>query len=119
MTSSRIPVTDISKKGEGYLLFCELPGIERDDLDVAVDGRRLTIAARRRWTENGRVLLSEIPDGDFRRSFLLDETLSTADIEAEFRNGLLVLSIPGRGDKGRQTIPIDGTDSESGGTKSG
>ncbi len=112
MMAERIPTTDISKKDECYVLCCELPGIEKDDLDVAIDGKRLTITARRRWVEDGQILLSEIPDGDFRRSFLLDEKLSTTDIEAEYRNGLLVLSIPGHGKKGRKKIPIEDTDSE-------
>jgi HSP20 family protein len=112
MRAARIPVTDISKKGECYILCCELPGIEKDDLDVAMDGRRLTISARRRWVEDGQILLSEIPDGDFVRSFLLDEKLSTAAIEAEYRNGVLVLSISGHEKKERQKIPIKDIDSE-------
>jgi len=101
----RVPVADISNIGSDYIVRCEFPGIEKDTLEITIDNARLTLSGRRTWTEHGQILLSEIPSGHFLRTFLLDESLSTADIVAEFRNGLLVLKIPKQKHE-RKTIPI-------------
>jgi HSP20 family protein len=101
----RVPVADISNIGSDYIVRCEFPGIEKDTLEITVENTRLTLSGRRTWSEDGQILLSEIPDGHFLRTFHLDESLSTADIVAEFRNGLLVLRIPKQKQE-RKTIPI-------------
>jgi len=103
--SIRVPVADISNIGSNYIIRCEFPGIEKDTLEITIENARLTLSGRRTWNEEGQILLSEIPDGHFLRTFLLDESLSTADIAAEFRNGLLVLKIPKQKHE-RKTIPI-------------
>ena len=102
----RVPVADISTVGSDYIVRCELPGVEKDTLEIVIDNSRLTLSGERTWTEDGQILLSEIPGGHFLRTFLLDESLNTADMVAEFRNGLLVLKIPKRRKHERKIIPI-------------
>ena len=93
------PVSDASEDVTGVTLRVELPGVDKDGIDVKIENGVLTIAgekkaeAREEGTEWHRV---EAWYGAFRRSFALPDYLDPEKVEASFRNGVLTLHVARR-----------------------
>lgn len=89
---------DITEKDGIYLLEAELPGFEKDDISVQLDGETLTIAAKHKTeteetNQEGTYIRRERRFGSFERSF--DVTgIDTEAIAAEYKNGILHLNLP-------------------------
>jgi HSP20 family protein len=76
-----------------YVIRAELPGLDpAKDIEVAVDGRTLTIHAERRQDEEPRH--TEFRYGSVTRSVRLPAGVDAQDITARYRNGILEVSIP-------------------------
>lgn len=83
---------------DGRLVFrAELPGLDKDDVNVEIDGDQLVISGERTESEEqrrgGRVY-SERCYGAFERRITLPEGCDLEDVEASFENGVLEVSIP-------------------------
>jgi HSP20 family protein len=91
-----LPPVDIVEDGTGITLIADLPGVGRDDLAIAVDGRSLTIEAPLRLGEASSLtsVYAEVRANHFRRSFELSSDLDTAKIDAGLHDGVLTLRIP-------------------------
>ena len=91
-----LPPVDIFEDAGGITLVADLPGVERDDLAIGVDGRSLTIEAPLKLGEAGSLtpVYAEVRANHFRRSFELSSDLDTGRIDAGLRNGVLTLRIP-------------------------
>jgi len=92
-----VPEIDIFAR-EGQVEFvCDLPGVKREDLDVTVEGRVLTIKGVRKYDgdrgKNAQVVLGR-SYGSFTRSFNLPNDLDTENLKAELSDGVLTLRIP-------------------------
>ena len=90
--------TDIRKTEEGYLLEADLPGFEKKDISVGIDGDRLTIKAQRHSEvedkENkDKFVRIERSYGSYERSFSV-AGLDTEKIDAKYENGVLSLNMP-------------------------
>ncbi len=91
------PKVNTRETEENYHIEVELPGVKKENVDIKVDGNILTISGERNVRE-------EVKDEDyhkvesryglFSRSFTLPERVDTSNIEAEFINGILEISIP-------------------------
>ena len=91
------PKVNTRETEENYHIEVELPGVKKEDVDIKIDGNVLTIAGERNVKE-------EVKDEDyhkiesryglFSRSFTLPERVDTSNIEAEFINGILEITIP-------------------------
>ena len=102
-----IPAADIYE-GEGeYLLALDLPGINRDALDVSLDEGRLTVRGERAAAEGVGVRRAERPQGRFVRSFSLPDAVDRARISADYKDGVLLLRLPKRAGKQRGRVKID------------
>lgn len=92
------PMTDILSRGDDLVIRCEVPGVVREDVDIAFAGGVLTISGIRQ-TEQGEdnwgYYVRERYYGHFRRVISLPEGVSEADIDAVFTNGLLVVTVVG------------------------
>ncbi len=89
---------DISEKDGQYLLEAELPGFDKKDISVEVDGDMLTISAshseeREEKDRQGNYVRRERRFGSFARSFSV-EGIDTANIKADYQNGVLSLNLP-------------------------
>ena len=89
---------DVQDKGDSYLLEAELPGFDANNINIDLEGDRLTISAQRdECTENkaedGSYLRRERKFGAFSRSFDVS-TIDTDHIDASYKNGVLELSLP-------------------------
>jgi len=90
--------TDIKKTDEGYQLEAELPGFDKKDISVGIEGDVLTIKAKREGgTENKDKKESyvriERSYGSYERSFDVSG-VDTEKIGAKYENGVLVLTMP-------------------------
>jgi HSP20 family protein len=97
---ARTPVTikmDVTESPNGYVVHAELPGVRKEDIDIAIEGNQVTIAAEvKRDTEKkegDRVLRSERYFGNIYRSFTLPVELDETTSEARYENGVLELRL--------------------------
>ena len=105
------PRVDIYEEGENLVFECEAPGVEREDLDVSVENNRLTIRGERREereveSDDREYLRSERIYGTFQRTFALPENVDHEDIQAEYEDGVLKVSIPAAQHALKQRIEI-------------
>ena len=91
------PAVDVLETEGAYLLFAELPGVRRDDIQLQVRDRRLELSGRRQTLgENRNFLRMERSYGPFRRTFDLAEPVEVDGIAAAFEAGVLRVHIPKR-----------------------
>jgi HSP20 family molecular chaperone IbpA len=77
-----------------YVIRAELPGLDpENDIEVAVDGRNLTIRAERSQQDNGPYR-SEFRYGSLARAVRLPASVDAEDITARYDNGVLEVSVP-------------------------
>jgi HSP20 family protein len=88
------PSVDVLETDDSYLLFAELPGVEREDIQLQVKNRRLELSGRRRSGENRNFLRMERSYGPFRRTFELAAPVDDGGITAAFDCGILRIVIP-------------------------
>jgi HSP20 family protein len=93
------PVDIYESDGHEIVLKAELPGLKREDIDLTVENNTLTIRGERR-REDGisedRYHRMERHEGAFSRSFTLPATVDSSRVKAEYRDGVLTVSLPMR-----------------------
>ena len=104
-TGRRTPAfsTDIRDEGDHYVLETELPGFQKEDIDLDVRDGFLTISASHQVsneTKKDNYLCRERRSGSFTRSFNLDG-IQEEGITASYANGVLKLTLPKR----QETLP--------------
>jgi HSP20 family protein len=87
---------DAYRAGDEVTVHFDLPGVDRDSIDVTVEKNQLFVRAERRWhgDEDVEVVAAERPQGSFARSLFLGENLDTERIDADYADGVLTLTIP-------------------------
>ena len=90
--------TDITDKGDSFVLEADLPGFKKDDIRIDLENDRLTIKAERRSehedNKNG-CIRRERRFGSFERSFDVSG-IDTSGIKANYTDGVLTLTLPKR-----------------------
>jgi HSP20 family protein len=101
---------DVAESNGGYVVTAELPGVRKEDINVAIDGTQVTLSAEvkreREATADERPLHSERYYGKVSRSFTLPQELDEAKAEAKFRDGVLELKLPKKAAAARRAITI-------------
>lgn len=89
---------DLRERPDAYVVHAELPGTKKEDIEVRVEGRLLTISAERKMErelkEGERVLRTERSFGRVSRSFELASDLDETGAQAKFTDGVLELTLP-------------------------
>jgi HSP20 family protein len=88
---------DSYRNGDEFVIAFDLPGVDRDAIDIDVERNVLTVRAERRPVNLGdgaEAHLTERPLGVFSRQLFLGDALDTDRIDATYDNGVLVLRIP-------------------------
>jgi HSP20 family protein len=91
------PPVDICEKGDSISFKLELPGIQRDDIDIEVANGVLTVRGEKKIEESrdGETWhRREVTYGSFIRSFSLPADMKADEAEAAFKDGILTISIP-------------------------
>lgn len=90
--------TDIRDDGDKYVMESELPGFDKEDIKLDINGSQLTIAAEH-TTKNdekddkGNYIRRERTFGSYRRSFNIGD-VNTDAVSAEYKNGILTIELP-------------------------
>ena len=100
MESAPTPIMikmDATETENGYLIHAEMPGVKKDDIDVAIEGNQVTITAevKQAWEkkEGDRMLRNERYFGNIYRSFTLPAELDELASVATYDNGVLELKL--------------------------
>jgi HSP20 family protein len=96
-TSGWSPAVDIREEEDRYVLVADLPGIDREDVDITVEDNILTFKGERNTAkENGSTSFwrRERTHGEFLRQFTLPELADTENIRAAVSSGVLEIEIP-------------------------
>lgn len=100
------PSVDVLETEEAYLLYAELPGVKREDIQLQVKDRRLELSGlRHALGENRNFLRMERSYGPFRRVFDLGAPVDSESISARFDQGILKVHIPKRAGEAT-TVPV-------------
>jgi HSP20 family protein len=92
-----VPAIDIHEEAERYVIHADLPGIDASQIDITVDGDLLKLKGERQLVaaaEDAKTHRAERAAGRFERHFRLPESASAEGVEAEYRHGVLTVSIP-------------------------
>jgi HSP20 family protein len=88
------PPASVIEAGDGYTLEVEMPGVNKDGLDISIENNELTIIGRRLLpTVEGTLIHHESRPEDFRRTFELDPSIDADKITAKIEQGLVTLTL--------------------------
>src|SRR4026207_92953 len=97
------PAADINETETSYLIAMDLPGIDREALEIDVDDNRLMVRGTRPINET-RQHRSERPRGKFLRTFSVPGSVDQGRIGAEYKDGVLQIRLPKRGEQKSKKI---------------
>jgi HSP20 family protein len=95
-----VPALDVAERHDAYLVLVELPGVAPEQVDITFEQNVLTIRGNKPAAFDAqsegelRVFASERVNGGFERSIRLPEFVDAERIDAEFKNGLLTVTVP-------------------------
>ena len=89
------PSADVESTDIGYVIRAEMPGVEKDGLEITVDRGELIILGRRKPIEvTGELIYREIRPHDFRRVYELAPSIDSTKITANIDQGILTVALP-------------------------
>ncbi|SCY39118.1 Hsp20/alpha crystallin family protein [Nitrosospira sp. Nsp13] len=101
---------DLSESDTAYTVRAEIPGVKKEDVNVQIDGNRVSISAETRQEkeekEGERVICRECHQGSAYRSFSLNSDVDESKAEAKYENGTLELTLPKKNGKTAKQIEI-------------
>lgn len=92
-----LPPADMKETGTAHILAVELPGLTRQDIDLSIDGDALVVTGQKaEETDDASATyrVSERRYGRFERSFPLPPDVDRSRIEAQFKDGVLKITLP-------------------------
>ncbi len=102
------PAVDIHESDGNLVLRAEIPGINERDIEVKLEGNVLTLKGERKpeTEDRNNYYLQETFHGSFTRSFTLPETVDAEKIKADYKNGILTITIPQKPEVKPRSIPV-------------
>jgi HSP20 family protein len=89
------PVSSVIEDTDRYTLQVEMPGVNKEGLEIAVENNELTILGRRSLPAiDGTLIHRESRLENFRRTFELDPSIDTGKISAKIDQGVVTLTLP-------------------------
>jgi len=91
------PRTRITEDKDNFYINLEMPGVPKDNVKIEVENNLLSIKGEKKVenkTEETNLVMNEIVYGEFCRTFNLSKDIKVDAIEAEFKDGLLIVSLP-------------------------
>ena len=113
-TRSWAPPVDIYETENDIILKAELPGVDPKDVEVRVEDNTLYLKGERKFEKEVKEQnyhRVERSYGSFARSFSLPNSIDSDKVKAEYKDGLLTLTMPKREEAKPKTIKIDVTKS--------
>ena len=100
---------DVIDRDKEFVVRGELPGVEKDDIDVTIAGARLMIEAEREFEEvdeKEEFYRHELGYGKFMRTLMLPEEVDPEAIHAELKDGILTIALPKVRAAERHTVKV-------------
>lgn len=100
---------DLKEKDGKYIAECALPGFKKDEIEIQVRGKNLTITAKTSGKvdeKSATYVYRERHRGEFCRTLAFPETIDPKLVEAVYRDGILEVSVPMSQLKAAQKIDI-------------
>ena len=94
-SAERVPNAEILDSESNYTVRLELPGVDRNSIDIKATNRNLVICAQRPAAssdDNQAPLISEFRSGTWSRSFRFPHSLDRDQIKATYRDGILEIT---------------------------
>jgi len=89
------PQVNIFETKDGYVLEAEMPGVNKEGLEITLEGTEITITGHRQVEPlPGNALFRESEEADYRRVFELDPAIDTSKVSARMEQGVLTLTLP-------------------------
>lgn len=104
-----LPVDVLEQDGK-FVVKAAVPGVASEELDIQIENNILTIKGEHKHdeaTEGTKVYRREVSYGSFSRSIRLPENLNFEAVDAEFKNGIVTISIPKVEEPKPQAIKIN------------
>ena len=99
------PAADVYEAGGSYVIAIDAPGISRDALEIELDDNRLVVKGTRE-IEEFQQHRAERPRGRFVRTFTVPGSVDQAKIAAEYKEGVLQITLPKRKEPKAQRVEI-------------
>jgi HSP20 family protein len=113
MASDRVerqwaPPVDVLERDGNLILRAEIPGMEEKDIDLKLEGNLLTLRGERKFEQENRDNYHRVESfyGTFMRSFTLPDTVDREKIKAEYKNGVLTVTVPQKPEVRPREIPV-------------
>ncbi|HMR39686.1 MAG TPA: Hsp20/alpha crystallin family protein [Ignavibacteria bacterium] len=97
LTKSYTPKVNITEDRDIFNIKMELPGLTREDVKLAVENNVLSVSGSKKEetkTEEKNVIVNELFYGEFSRNFNLSKDIKIDAIDAEFKDGILNITLP-------------------------
>ena len=89
------PPASVSETADGYLLELEMPGVNKEGLEISIEKNELSIVGRRsNPVIAGTLVHRESRPHNYRRSFEIDPSIDNAKIVARMNQGVVTLTLP-------------------------
>ncbi|MFB6087667.1 MAG: Hsp20/alpha crystallin family protein [Haloarculaceae archaeon] len=101
---------DVCDEGDAFVVTADVPGVEKDDLEVTLSDRTLRIEAdheSEREEETGEYIRRERTHTESSRSVRLPESVDEEGIEATYSNGVLTVTLPKHEPEGGTRIEVE------------
>jgi HSP20 family protein len=113
--AERIPAAEVHETTEAFAVVLELPGVDKDAINVQATERTLVISAERRQPQpkdaevpEGAALLSEFRYGTWSRSFRFSQAIEHEQLQARYKDGLLTVTAPKAHKVTSVTVQVEG-----------
>lgn len=107
--SSNLMKTDIREKKDKYVIEMDLPGYEKENINISLDNEYLVITGKvvreDNSDEDDRYVHQERFYGECSRKFYVGDEITDQDISAEFKNGILKIEIPKKEEQIKDNSP--------------
>lgn len=100
---------NVDEDEKAYVVSADIPGVNKDDIDVSVEGNQVTIQAevkRDETRKSAKEIHSERFVGRSYRAFTLPQDIDSAKCEAKYDNGVLTLTLPKKSNGQSKRLPI-------------
>jgi HSP20 family protein len=101
---------DVIENENAYVVRAEIPGVKKEDIDVAIDGNHVEISAEvkneKEAKENEKVLRTERYYGKVYRAFALGQEIDQNATQAKYADGILELTLPKKASSSAKRITI-------------
>lgn len=91
-----IPASDILEKEDGFYIFMDMPGVDKDGLVLDLKDGELTITGKSSYNpdKSKKVIRSEFEPAEYMRTFSLTEVVDHSKVKASFKDGVLKVHVP-------------------------